>query len=355
MENTRKTRKSSSRSKSRSRSKSSGKETSIYTLLGHGQEEGVAFEDRPVVPDGYTIVTLAMAGTVTRMPEVCAFLKLFSNESNEPLLSNPLANKKGLLDRIGVPMHVYKSGQKMPALTVSPLAFWHTGYEGSYSYQIIRSGLQQFPLSPTKESRNVINLSKIEGIVRKFKQACDSHLQYYNRMPGGKISDTIIESVFESSLYPTIEQVKSKKHGSLEQIAFNFKKPLLEIITKFPPGVYYYIICRADNFVLRLESSFETYLPDYSVLLDYGAKNSDAKEWGKMTDEIKTRIHQEPDYIVKALMFIHFLKHLPPDMYNTIDKGLGGLNPIISETEGFIEKYSNLRAKSNNQQIRIGL
>ena len=229
--------------------------------MGHGKEKVIEFGERTTLPPGYTLVTLVEHGTISSMKEVCKTLQLFSEPEYQDLLANPRENKAKLEAMLGKTIHVYTEGFKIPSLEVLPLADWNGGRYLTTYKKFIRSGLYRFPIPPSERTQfhsNNLNFSSV--VLRDFPEQneeiakCFPYLYYTKKHPN--LTEELLPLLYEHSLYPTIEQARTKLGSSFETIKQHFQIPALDLMLRQGPGVYYYVICRDVSVLMAGYHSF---------------------------------------------------------------------------------------------------
>ncbi len=210
-----------------------------FMILGHGHEDiQTNFEARPTLPEGYTLVTLSECGVVTVMDTVARFLEAFKEPTNAPIFSDPAnpIHKKKIQEILGgQKIHVYKSGNKYPNLTIQALVDWVDMDKDRI--RLMKSGLYSFPID--------------KGLfIAPYNKG-------YPQLTNMEFEDTRVISpdfrepiaaLYEGSIFPTSQVVAPL----LEQPKINLRKvekavtfPLEKFFEAGGPGVYFYIICRS--------------------------------------------------------------------------------------------------------------
>ena len=319
-----------------------------YIIIGHGVEELVAFDERPLVPPGVTLVTNVLAGVVSLMPQTCGMMNMLSREENRAMVSNPVDarfNMKRMLVEDHVEhLHVYTEGQRMPNLKVTLLGnFSHSikkevgGKQKEVHYnKIFRSGVHEFPLKPYEGedeihiSRRLTNIAsnnvrtKNIGYTRGHDRKC---LQFVKRFSDSALNIDELHEIYKDSLHPTseyltsiVDQIKTK-NISVQRLSHLLGEiPLTDIFTHNGPGVYYFIACRADKSEYE-DVHFQNLIQELSCILHpdwlyYTNNDGEEKEANPEAFYKEFRISPyDIDFIRELLDFIGYVRgRLPIDV-----------------------------------------
>lgn len=216
-----------------------------FMILGHGAEDiGTTFEERRLLPDGYTLVTLSECGVVTFIETVSRFLAAFGDNTQptQKMLSDPThpANRRAIEELLGQKIHIYRSGTKYPSLTIRALVDWKLEDEGGLS--LMKSGLYSYPLDkdlftepyahphimPTKSEQAAFGMRSL--VPERFSEP--------------------IKQLYTGAIFPTSQMVKDAwVEAKLDYANFGeaMMFPLEAMFEAGGPGVYYYIICRSPK------------------------------------------------------------------------------------------------------------
>lgn len=343
-------------------------EEKIYIILGHGLEESRNFESRDTVPEGTTIVTLAQAGTVSRMPEVCKTMQLFSEEGNRDLLKDPKKNKQRINEEIGIPVHVYTEGRKYPDLEISPLAFWNIPAGNQLILQLLPSGTYEFPLQKEKQPTTVFHegvdvsyIEKINASYKSYVEQCSPFIHYFL----STINDEILNFLYKDSLLPTLTTVKSKKTYSADYIGAMHKMSLKSVIETLGKGIYYYVICRASNKDHAVVNArMQTYIPPIGALEEYfpdGIDKATLDTYKKSIESFLRKVYTEKDMVARTRIYLEEHEKLPFELQKRIFEELDG-EPYektnypkkLTELRRFLNRFTLIRSKSIEQQNMNG-
>ncbi len=214
-----------------------------YLVMGHGTEdvEGPGI----TVPDDVIVVTLAVCGNSTDYPEVCPYLRGFSDPSNETILKNPIKYKKELETKFGSPIHIYKAGMNMPFFSVQYYALMPD------ENVLVKSGVYEFPMKENLKIRD--DLQKKDGICPEFT--------IKDIDPNTRVSQEIYDEAYKGSLYPDHNEIyknivqitttlsngsTSTRNRFYRSLKGPFTFSFLDVLNKLQKSaVYYYVICRA--------------------------------------------------------------------------------------------------------------
>lgn len=214
--------------------------TPIYLILGHGTEEIIDFDKRPILPPGYTLVTVSECGIVSTKDEVCPIVDAFADSTKEEILSHPQENKKEIQELMGNKgIHVYRSGNKYPKLNIHFYLDWHDDTQTT----IMKSGLYKFPINSL--------LFKISEGDTVCKRAFKTLKPYQGTLESFLPIDYAVREQFEGSLIPTVSEAEgvfslTKKVSSYQK---NLTYNLESIFERGGPGVYFFVICRSPRSV----------------------------------------------------------------------------------------------------------
>lgn len=249
-----------------------------YVIIGHGKEELIPFDERPVVPEGYTLITNILAGVGSTMPETCAMMDFLSKEENRPMVENPVAARfdiKRLLKDDIEHFQVYTAGQRMPKLSVKLIGNFITSikkekpdstpekrkFQTLYASKIFKSGIYQFPIQPFEDggaiSPRVKNITP-NNIRTKNSGYNDETkcLQFRKFFQDNNLELSDVQDIYKHSLHPTPEYLTDVLS------TFTSKPPtisvgtlgvalgdvsLTDIFEMHGPGIYYFIVCRASS------------------------------------------------------------------------------------------------------------
>lgn len=227
----------------------------IYLILGHGTEKVVELNEREKLPEGSTLVTYSESGNASFMEEVCKTLHLFKNPENLELLADPVEHRNELEEELNHSIRIYKPGTGIPELNISPLTTWDFyNMKHVKTYQLMKSGVYRFPLTEEllfdspfyKMSNEEQEILLKKQIVNDNIEQCSESIVYMNWK---NFDEEIIRKVYEGAIYPsedvveTIANIKSSPSAIGNKLTISLKT----LIEKLGPGIYYYVICRADN------------------------------------------------------------------------------------------------------------
>lgn len=233
---------------------------SIFTILGHGEEELIDIEERNELPPGYTLVTFTECGNVsyhesTINKVITAFLNpanrdileakstaslsgLFQSTLNDNVKSH--FTKLGILDET---IHVYHSGDKYPKLTCKMFLDWR--HPTDYSKHVVaKAGLYKFPLIGDKASYT--EKKPIDIVSGSFYSSFTN------------TGDSEVKNLYSNAIIPSQEELSgilSERSGRyLSEFSKRLSYPLEKIFEAGGPGVYYWVICRALASSVTLEN-----------------------------------------------------------------------------------------------------
>jgi hypothetical protein len=206
-----------------------------YLILGHGTESLIDFNDRPQIPEGIRLVTIAECGSITTRDEVCPMVEAFTRQENSEILGNPQAHKetiKGFLN--GKDFHYYKEGDKYPKLTLQMFLDWPSDTET----EVFKSGTYTFPL----ESETCNTLFKKIGPYK------DGRKLFERLIPDDYMSDFMYKGSIKPLQSEVDEILQNTKNVNILKKSLTVS--LEDIFKTGGPGIYYYVVCRSIKDVL---------------------------------------------------------------------------------------------------------
>jgi hypothetical protein len=205
------------------------KSPAAYLIMGHGGDSG-EWENRPIVPEGYTIVTNATCGLSIMNTNYRAKLEKIQKLA-ENTYTKPANHKSNLNSKIG-DLHIFTPGMKMPDITV----------EFGEHFQGVN------PLLSIKPS----------GVFKIPTKNLDFKSQSIHK---DTINPSTIKSIFDSIFFHEENQFKYPKDflNTIQTEISKFKEgddvktlfskislryTLEDLIKILPKGVYYFFGCR---------------------------------------------------------------------------------------------------------------
>lgn len=227
-----------------------------FIILGHGTEDITKWVERPIIPKGITLITIAECGIVTTSDEVCPMVEAFSKEKNRSIFMNPLENRHKIENFMkGKGIHIYTEGKRYPALTLQMFLDWP-----SDDYiKIFKSGVYSFPVNTDS-----FQIGEGDTFCDKLFKKIGPYKGYLATIP----TDYDPKIHFEGSIIPTVDEVSeiiksTKKSGTIKS---KLMIPLEDIFKKCGPGIYYYVICRSPKDIKGPENLFEmNVIPSKSI------------------------------------------------------------------------------------------
>lgn len=238
-----------------------------FIVCGHGEEDLLNLEERPVMPIGYTLVLFAECGAVSYLERtVSKTVNAFLDESNAEAILYP--TKSRLKDLLGSDVHIFRAGDHYPKLKTSLFLDWGIS-EDRGKQLVVKSGLYSFPLEGNaSDYLKQTTVDTDTGTARIFKDQSQ------------------IEKLYEHAIYPTnkeIDTIFKTRYGSIMGIVRHpFIKVTLEKLFEVGgPGVYYWPVCRS------IEDSPD--LTNYLDTLDSAIRKSSNNVTRKTLHTIKER------------------------------------------------------------------
>lgn len=289
--------------------------TDKYLILGHGIEELIEFNDRPRIPKGITLITIAQCGIVTTRNEVCPMVQAFTRPENAIILENPQKYKdeiKGYLN--GKDFHYYIEGDQYPKLSLQMFIDWpHDKYT-----EVFKSGTYKFPLK-----------DECDLPFRKIGPYKDGKKLFERILPADYSSELMYKDSIKplhSEVNTLLEQTKDSK-----QIKKRLTMTLEDIFKAGGPGIYYYVVCRSIKDTLTPKQ--------YVEQMQFSENNSR---------------RYEPYFTPN---WISHIPELLPLLNSNIKTAEHWEKNIAKETRRNYERLQRVpivRRKSINQQVRVG-
>lgn len=205
-------------------------DSSVYLVSGHGNETGVAFEDRPVLPEGVTLVVFSTCFRPNFVNHICDFMDTFVGNLSENVLSDPIKHKELIERTLGVPIRVYKPGNKYPVLANTLFLNFE-----AHKTQILKSGVFRIPDIPQIQAAYNMNDDRIVDIYKcmKYSRVIPSPAHY---------SKSVHKDIYDGNVYNPAA-AKQLSYADMKERLF----PMSDIMRKVGPGVYYYLGCRSSD------------------------------------------------------------------------------------------------------------
>jgi hypothetical protein len=347
----------------------------IYLILGHGTEKIVNFNEREQLPDGYNLITYSEAGNASYMEEVCRSLEIFNNPELETILTEPIENKLELEHTLNKTIHIYKPGNHIPELMISPMSYWSFSQGVVDYYQFIRSGVYKFPIQDKTFSEPFYNLTedqitdlkKIPRIELNLEQ-CSQNIMFVKKKDFNK---ELLTKLYEGSLYPSKEQLDYFSSNFNPHIIGNRTQiSLKNLMKQLGPGTYYYIICRSDSeFYGRTNAMIERFFGVIGYREAFEDENYLKGENLKLIKNYENAMENAGREILRIRdtknmlrSFIKFLQNYPnnipeyeelPEKYKEFLADIMEM-PDIKNLEKYIQSLETTRRLSIHQQQRGG-
>jgi len=185
-------------------------EIPVYFIFGHGVENPIEYEEREVLPKGYTLITQTQCGDITNLDSLHKLID--GSRKVEPnLLANP--TKQFLKSLTGLDYFIYREGDKIPPVKFTP-------FTALPDYDVITiSGVHKLPIQPDDVPANKIWI------------------------PLDKLAEQSDKVFTKSTVFPKPERIKE----FLQEIPYK-QYPLLNlfnVMKAIGPGTYYFPICRS--------------------------------------------------------------------------------------------------------------
>jgi hypothetical protein len=213
----------------------------IYCVQGHGIEVLVPFDNRRVVPEGYTLVLFADTAMEVESEIFCQFMDLFNTRTQATfdLLSQPDVHRRALLNKFRR-IRIYTAGMKMPKLITS---------------LFVKDKPDKNDMEPvTIYEKSGVYDHKI-GIPWINQTTSSAHCTKY-QIPAAGFSPSIYNTMYQGSI--------AQKPYNADLAAMDEKDiDVFDIMKRCGHGIYYYGGCR---WVPSKEQYEQLYLGIYDQL-----------------------------------------------------------------------------------------
>jgi len=204
-------------------------EPPIYLVSGHG-DEIIDFERRPILPEGYKVVTFCNCNEFVDLEKMYSIFRLFNQDDpqTQEILMNPEV-LQNIPQFRNYNIRIYNPGQRIPNIMTSLITSWTEDKDSDKTAYICKSGIFKYPISSDKlynKSDDFVSTLK-NGSIPAFGFCSDK--------------DTSIEKAQEGSLLEEIPKVIRSAYMSTSRKA-SFSSSM--IMQGLGPGIYYFPICR---------------------------------------------------------------------------------------------------------------
>jgi hypothetical protein len=200
----------------------------VYTMIGHGSEALNTFHQRKKMPEDKMLILFSVCGRSTYSNNICLFEKLFA--SNDPLhqkwLKNPILYKDNIEQHVGVPIHIYLPGDRMPNITNT--LFLQFEVAGQKHPILTKSGVFKMGDIPP------INRSVLRQAIPSLRN-CDDFIGEID--DPDKYTKKVYREVYKGNVFP-IEY----KPYHLQKTQHYHVSQVFDVIG---PGIFYYVGCRS--------------------------------------------------------------------------------------------------------------
>lgn len=224
------------------------KDDNAFIVLGHGTEEITEWEERPIIPKGYTLITVEKCGIYATTEEIYPLIEAFSKATNRDIFTNPVRHKKQIekfMKDKGI--HIYTEGKRYPNLTLQLFLDWPT----DKYVNIIKSGVYPFPIDAES-----FQIGEGETFHNRLFKKIGPYKGLYSTLP----EDYNAKIQFDGSEYPTVDEVSKLIETNRRTTVLKEKLsvPLEDIFKRCGPGVYYYVVCRSPKHIKSPEDLIES-------------------------------------------------------------------------------------------------
>ena len=232
----------------------------VFLYLGHGNEEPVPYEERPLVPAGTTVVLLTTSGK--KLDSTTASALLSEMQRNSDLFKDPLANKEIIeASNSLLKLRIYPEGSPMPVMNYWPESSMEPTYGTEFTF--FEAGIFKFPFIPSlKYKRYESEVIPIQNIAVLYPGDENQPLRAQ------------IQSMAEPHGVVPLQKIKSIRYTTPELVAAK------------GPGVHYFLNCR--------------YVADLKVK-SMGFISPTIKEYSDFVQSIKSPVKNRLQTIERAL------------------------------------------------------
>ena len=199
----------------------------VYLIAGHGNETYVAFDDRPRMPEGATLVVFSTCFKPNYADIACNFMDLFMNPSHTELLADPVRNQDAIAALLGSPIRVYAPGDRAPVLANTLFMNF-----SAHRTVVLKSGVFRVPDIPVVAGPHNVREERVlhHDPCMKFATVLKSPAHY---------GATAHRQIYEGNVYA--KAAKQTNFHTMEHRLF----PVGDVVRKLGPGVYYSLGCRS--------------------------------------------------------------------------------------------------------------
>ena len=215
-------------------------ENPIYLISGHG-DEIIDFERRPILPEGYKVVTFCNCNEFVDLAYMYSIFRLFNQDDpqTQEILMNPEVLKRTPQFR-DYNIRIYNPGQQIPNIMTSLIMSWtendvkgKEGKEDDKTSYICKSGIFKYPIS------SEVLYDKSDDFVGSLLEKKES-LTDKSTFGFCSNKDLSLEKAQEGSLLEEIPKVIRSAYMGLGKPSFSSSM----IMQALGPGIYYFPICR---------------------------------------------------------------------------------------------------------------
>ena len=178
---------------------------------------------------------------------------------------------------------------------------------------------------------------------------------YYTRHP--ILTEELLPILYEHSLYPTLEQARTKLGQTFALIKRAYQTPVLDLMLRQGPGVYYFVICRDVDLQLGEYNNFFLFALDKDDI--EALPESIRERYRSELTALKTRCGALDDLVEKVRTFLTGLDALSDDvlaaawkLYGDVEITKATLLTKFPEYRAFVAKATRIRTTSRRQQGR---
>lgn len=309
-----------------------------YLVLGHSSEEPIAYEERPRIPAGYTLLLLTECDMATRTADVYKAIELAGQV--------PLDLTK---------FRIYKEGDLYPSLDLRLLSDFYISKtaKGKDITAISRSGVYPVPLDKSEfefvgdyierywhfDEATRASIFQYHGKTVKIENSSLAYITYKKSLivDEENYEKDFVDTQFMGSIYPNKKDLKEivKSTKTVDELRERLSIPLKDLFEKLGPGLYIVPSCRSLSIDLG---------EAHDELFDYIEKEIEPELGGKLT---LRRHFNSQKYRKQKLNYLNSLKNHPKLQE---EPWKGKLETVRNRLRKIVGQIENVRSKSVGRQ-----
>lgn len=218
-----------------------------FLVMGHGLELQTEFEERPILPEGYTLVLMSECGIITSGATVIPFIEAFASTDTD-IQAGLAAADPVTINKIqgGKTVHIIRAGQRYPRL-IAQMFLDFKNEDTETKLIASKSGLYSAPIALSEWQLNPVANSS-SGFIDKYTKPFAIKSSF---TPSFTIKQTLKDDSFlelySGSILPTHAIVRTQFAAAaktVETLKKSLRFSLEDLFAAGGPGVYYWPVCR---------------------------------------------------------------------------------------------------------------